>query len=267
MHLLPFRPGFGLALNESAISHPDLPMLRSQGVAALAAAAARLLVRRPLSAMPAPAASGSALRLALAPIKPAQVTSPKVVMKKYNPYTPSMRHRLIVNKKDLWRGRPVGELTERIKSHAGRNVHGHITVRGRMAPKHRRMYRLVDFKRRRTDPATVQRFEYDPNRSAFIALIRYPSDGALSYILSPHDLEEGAVLRSGEGAPFEPGNARRRSSTDVARQRQPRRAAGLALPQGGGPCAPTCPSRAHPVAARVRSAIPCAAGDGHGADP
>jgi len=151
---------------------------------------------------------GSSLfRLAMASIKPLQKTSTDAPMFKYKPTSPGRRHRLIVNKKGLWKGRPHQKLTFRIKSHAGRNHTGQITVRGRSAPHHRRLYRLVDFKRQRKDPAVVERFEYDPNRSGFIALIRYVSDGAPSYVLAPDGLEEGKVLQCGEGAPFEVGNA------------------------------------------------------------
>ena len=143
----------------------------------------------------------------MASIKPLQKTSTDAPMFKYKPTSPGRRHRLIVNKKGLWKGRPHQKLTFRIKSHAGRNNTGQITIRGREAPHHRRLYRLVDFLRQRKDPAVVERFEYDPNRSGFIALIRYVSDGAPSYILAPDGLEEGKVLQCGEGAPFEVGNA------------------------------------------------------------
>ena len=91
----------------------------------------------------------------------------------YTPHTPSRRHRRIVDKSNLWPGRPIKRLLTRINEKAGRGCHGRITVRGRKAHKHRRMYRAIDFKRRRDDPAVVMRFEYDPNRSGFIALIKY----------------------------------------------------------------------------------------------
>ncbi len=125
----------------------------------------------------------------------------------YTPVTPSLRHRRIVDKSHLWPGKSVPSLTHRIKSHAGRNNSGTITTRGRRAPKHRRLYRVIDFRRRRTDPAVVQRFEYDPNRSAFIALIKYESDGELSYILAPRDLAVGHTIRCGDDAAYAPGNA------------------------------------------------------------
>ena len=75
------------------------------------------------------------------------------------------------------------------------------------APKHRRLYRQIDFHRTRTDPAVVVRFEYDPNRTTFIALIRYESDGELAYILAPRDLAVGARVACGDDAAFAPGNA------------------------------------------------------------
>jgi len=112
-----------------------------------------------------------------------------------------------VNKKDLYKGDPEPKLTVKIQSHAGRNNQGRITVRGRQAPYHRRKYRLIDYTRRRGDPALIERFEYDPNRSSFIALIRYPLDGQLSYILSPQGVAEGDTLQAGEEAPLTPGNA------------------------------------------------------------
>ena len=147
------------------------------------------------------------LRLAMASIKPLQKTSTDAPMFKYKPTSPGRRHRLIVNKKGLWKGRPHQKLTFRIKSHAGRNNTGQITIRGRSAPHHRRLYRLVDFMRQRKDPAVVERFEYDPNRSTFIALIQYTADRQLSYILAPRDLAVGSTVTCGEEAPFAPGNA------------------------------------------------------------
>ena len=127
-------------------------------------------------------------------------TLPIAALKKYNPVTPGTRHRIVIDKSQLWPGRSEPKLTKRIKSHAGRNHTGQITIRGRCAPKHRRKYRIIDFKRSRTDPAIVQRFEYDPNRSTFIALIKYESDGELSYILAPRDLAVGATVAGRRGA-------------------------------------------------------------------
>jgi len=132
---------------------------------------------------------------------------PDAPLKGYKPKTPSLRHRVVVDKRGLWPGGPVESLISRVNCKAGRGPGGWITIRGRCAPKHRRMYRRIDFKRWREDPAVVQRFEYDPNRSAFIALIQYQSDNALSYILAPHSLRVGDVVQCGEEAPFSPGNA------------------------------------------------------------
>mmetsp|Transcript_46333 Transcript_46333/g.76662 ORF Transcript_46333/g.76662 Transcript_46333/m.76662 type:complete len:311 (+) Transcript_46333:23-955(+) len=130
-------------------------------------------------------------------------------LKSYKPVTPSLRHRVIIDKSGLWRGRPESSLTERISGlhQGGRNNSGKITVRGRMAPKHRRQYRIIDFHRQRSDPAEVKRLEYDPNRSAFIALVRYEEEPNLGYILAPKGLEVGATVQCNEGAPFTPGNA------------------------------------------------------------
>lgn len=117
----------------------------------------------------------------------------------------------MVDRSHIWPLGPVKSLTLRIAGlgQAGRNNTGRITVRGRKAPKHRRQYRIIDFRRDRTDPAVVKRFEYDPNRSPFIALIEYVSDKRLSYILAPHDLAVGATVQAGDEAPLAPGNAMR----------------------------------------------------------
>jgi len=129
-------------------------------------------------------------------------------LKKYKPTSPGRRHRVVINKQGLWRGGPVRSLTFPIRGQklGGRNNTGQITVWHRKARKHRKFYRIVDFRRKRTDPAVVKRLEYDPNRSAFIALIKYESDGELSYIIAPEGLEVGHTVQSGEGAPFQPGN-------------------------------------------------------------
>jgi large subunit ribosomal protein L2 len=134
-------------------------------------------------------------------------TLPTAELKAYKPTCPSLRHRIIIDKSHLWPDSPVACLTSRINSHAGHNNSGKITIRGRTAPKHRRLYRQIDFHRGRTDPAVVQRFEYDPNRSTFIALVKYELDGALSYILAPADLAVGETVQAGEEAAFAPGNA------------------------------------------------------------
>ncbi len=129
-----------------------------------------------------------------------------MALKTYNPNTPSQRELVLVDRSALYKGKPVKALTEGMSESAGRNNAGRITVR-RRGGGHKKRYRMVDFKRRKFDmPATVERLEYDPNRSAFIALIRY-EDGELSYILAPQRLQPGATVISGEHADIVPGNA------------------------------------------------------------
>jgi len=129
-----------------------------------------------------------------------------MALKQYRPITPSLRQLVIVDRSELWKGKPVKTLTEGLTKSGGRNNTGRITAR-RMGGGHKRTYRLVDFKRRKFDvPATVERLEYDPNRTAFIALIKY-QDGALSYILAPQRLKVGDTVISGERTDVKPGNA------------------------------------------------------------
>ena len=130
-----------------------------------------------------------------------------MALKTFNPVTPSLRQLVIVDRSELYKGKPVKALTEGKSSSGGRNNHGRITVRFRGGG-HKQTYRLVDFKRReRLDQtATVDRIEYDPNRSAFIALIRFPDDH-LSYILAPQRLNVGDSVVSGEQVDIKPGNA------------------------------------------------------------
>ena len=129
-----------------------------------------------------------------------------MALKSYKPYTPSMRQLVIVDRSGLWKGKPVKALTKGKSNTGGRNNHGHITS-AHMGGGHKRRLRLVDFKRRKFDmPATVERLEYDPNRSAFIALIKY-ADGELSYILAPQRLKAGDQVVSGEKVDIKPGNA------------------------------------------------------------
>src|SRR5437899_13090099 len=110
-----------------------------------------------------------------------------MALKTFNPTTPSQRHLVIVDRSELWKGKPVKGLTEGLRQKAGRNNTGRITMRWRGGG-HKRRYRIVEFKRKKDDaPALVERREYDPNRTAFIALIRYP-DGEQSYILAPQRL-------------------------------------------------------------------------------
>jgi len=129
-----------------------------------------------------------------------------MALKTFKPVTPSLRQLVIVDRKDLYKGKPVKGLTEGQTSKGGRNNAGRVTVRFRGGG-HKQAYRLVDFKRRKLDmPAKVERLEYDPNRTAFIALIRY-SDDTLSYILAPQRLGVGDEVISGEQVDVKPGNA------------------------------------------------------------
>ncbi|MBV9118165.1 MAG: 50S ribosomal protein L2 [Acetobacteraceae bacterium] len=127
-------------------------------------------------------------------------------LKTYNPVTASLRGTVLIARAELWKGKPVKRLTEGKVSTGGRNHHGHITSRFRGGG-HKRTYRYVDFKRRKFDvPATVERLEYDPNRTAFIALVKY-ADGELSYILAPQRLRAGDTVTAGARVDIKPGNA------------------------------------------------------------
>ncbi|MEC7301681.1 MAG: 50S ribosomal protein L2 [Pseudomonadota bacterium] len=128
-------------------------------------------------------------------------------LKTFKPNTPSTRQLVIVERSGLHKGKPVKSLTRGLTKKAGRNSDGRITAR-RRGGGHKRLYRLVDFKRRKFDvPATVERIEYDPNRTAFIALIKY-EDGQQSYILAPQRLGAGDQLIATQGrADVKPGNA------------------------------------------------------------
>ena len=106
-----------------------------------------------------------------------------MALKSFKPTTPSQRQLVIVDRSELWKSEPVKALTRGKKKTGGRNNHGRITS-NHMGGGHKQRLRLIDFKRRKFDvPATVERLEYDPNRSAFIALIKY-TDGELAYILA-----------------------------------------------------------------------------------
>ena len=129
-----------------------------------------------------------------------------MALKKYKPTSPARRTLVLVDRSDLWAGRPEKALTEGLKSRAGRNNLGRITVRRRGGGV-KKLYRKVDFKRRKFDaPATVERLEYDPNRTAFIALIKY-EDGEKAYILAPQRLKAGDTVISGDKVDVKPGNA------------------------------------------------------------
>src|SRR6202045_3322272 len=128
-----------------------------------------------------------------------------MALKKYNPTTPGQRQLVMVDRSALYKGKPVKALTEGKQSNGGRNNLGRTTVRFRGGG-HKQSYRIVDFKRGKVDaPATVERLEYDPNRTAFIALIKY-QDGELAYILAPQRLKAGGTVISGERVDVKPGN-------------------------------------------------------------
>ncbi len=129
-----------------------------------------------------------------------------MAIKSFKPYTPARRNMTVsafdgVDKK----AKPERSLVETLKKNAGRNSYGHITVRHKGGG-NKRKYRIIDFKRQKLDmPATVQRIEYDPNRSAYIALIKY-EDETLSYILAPYGLNVGDQVISSAAADIKPGN-------------------------------------------------------------
>ncbi|MBU8542464.1 MULTISPECIES: 50S ribosomal protein L2 [Roseomonadaceae] len=129
-----------------------------------------------------------------------------MALKNFNPVTPSLRGTVLVDRSDLWKGKPVKGLTEGKSHSGGRNNHGRTTVRFRGGG-HKQSYRIVDFKRRKFDvAAVVERLEYDPNRSAWIALLKY-ADGELAYIIAPQRLKAGDSVVSGEKVDIKPGNA------------------------------------------------------------
>ena len=129
-----------------------------------------------------------------------------MAIKTYKPYTPARRGMTVsafegVDKK----AKPERSLVETLKKHSGRNSYGRITVRHRGGG-NKKKYRIIDFKREKLDmPAVVQRLEYDPNRSAFIALVKY-EDGALRYVLAPVGLNVGDTIVASAAADIKPGN-------------------------------------------------------------
>ncbi|HVM78893.1 MAG TPA: 50S ribosomal protein L2 [Stellaceae bacterium] len=129
-----------------------------------------------------------------------------MALKSFKPTTPGQRQLVIIDRSELWKGPPVKELTEGKREQGGRNNAGRITVRHRGGG-HKRRFRIIDFKRAKRDmPAEVVRLEYDPNRSGFIALVKY-EDGELSYILAPQRLKAGDKVVAGERVDVKPGNA------------------------------------------------------------
>ena len=129
-----------------------------------------------------------------------------MALKFFNPTSNGQRQLVLVDRSELWKGRPVKSLTQGLTKTGGRNSDGHITTR-HIGGGHKKLYRFVDFKRTKMDmDAKVERIEYDPNRTAYIALITY-KDGVQSYILAPQRLAVGDVVVSSEKADIKPGNA------------------------------------------------------------
>lgn len=137
-----------------------------------------------------------------------------MALKKYKPTSPGQRGLVLVDRSELWSGKPEKSLTEGRSEKGGRNNKGRVTARRRGGGV-KRNYRRVDFKRRKFDvTGVVERLEYDPNRTAFIALIKY-DDGELAYILAPQRLSVGDKVVAGEKADIKPGNAMRLSNMPV----------------------------------------------------
>jgi large subunit ribosomal protein L2 len=128
-----------------------------------------------------------------------------MALKKFNPTSPGRRQLVLVDKSELYKGKPVKKLTEGLTKSGGRNAQGRVTSR-HIGGGAKRTYRKVDFKRNRWDiPAIVERLEYDPNRTAFIALIKY-KDGELAYIIAPQRLAPGDTVITSATADIKPGN-------------------------------------------------------------
>jgi large subunit ribosomal protein L2 len=129
-----------------------------------------------------------------------------MALKTFKPVTPSSRELVLVDRAELWKGGPFKKLVEGQSKAGGRNTHGHITVRHKGGG-HKQLYRTVDFKRRKFDvEGTVERLEYDPNRTAWLALVKY-TDGEHAYILAPQRLAKGDKVIAGDRADIKPGNA------------------------------------------------------------
>ncbi|HEX2559999.1 50S ribosomal protein L2 [Phenylobacterium sp.] len=129
-----------------------------------------------------------------------------MALKTFNPTSPGRRQLVLVDKRELHKGKPEKSLVEGLTKSGGRGGGGRIAVRFRGGGA-KRLYRVIDFKRRKFDvPATVERLEYDPNRSAFIALVKY-QDGELAYILAPQRLRAGDQILAAEKTDVKPGNA------------------------------------------------------------
>jgi len=137
-----------------------------------------------------------------------------MALKTFKSITPGQRNLVLVDRSHLWKGAPVKALTEGLTQKGGRNNAGRITAR-RRGGGHKRLYRMVDFKRTKSDmEATIERIEYDPNRSAFIALLRY-EDGTQNYILAPQRVSVGDKVVSGNQVDVKPGNAMPLANTPI----------------------------------------------------
>ena len=129
-----------------------------------------------------------------------------MALKTFNPTSPGRRQLVLVDRSGLHKGGPVKTLTEGKNSSGGRNNLGRRTARWRGGGA-KKAYRIIDFKRRKWNvPATIERLEYDPNRTAFIALIKY-TDGELAYIIAPQRVDVGDTVIAGENVDIKPGNA------------------------------------------------------------
>ncbi|HTM81441.1 50S ribosomal protein L2 [Asticcacaulis sp.] len=129
-----------------------------------------------------------------------------MALKHFNPTSPGRRSLVLIDRSELFKGKPQKALTEGLTKSGGRGAQGRIAVRFRGGGA-KRLYRIVDFKRRKFDvPATVDHLEYDPNRTAFIALITY-ADGEKAYILAPQRLKAGDTVIASEKVDVKPGNA------------------------------------------------------------
>lgn len=129
-----------------------------------------------------------------------------MALKQYKPTTPGRRGLVLVDRSALYKGKPEKSLTEGLRKNGGRNNTGRITAR-RIGGGHKRRYRMIDFKRNKFDMVgTVERLEYDPNRTAFIALVSY-EDGEKAYIIAPQRLAVGDSVVAAEKADIKPGNA------------------------------------------------------------
>ncbi|MBW8881947.1 MAG: 50S ribosomal protein L2, partial [Asticcacaulis sp.] len=129
-----------------------------------------------------------------------------MALKQFNPTSPGRRQLILVDRSELHKGKPEKSLVEGLNKSGGRGAQGRIAVRFRGGGA-KKLYRIIDFKRRKFDVAgTVERLEYDPNRTAFIALINY-ADGEKAYVLAPQRLKVGDTIVASERVDVKPGNA------------------------------------------------------------